>query len=84
MTRSISLGFTINPKHCAQRGALATILLLAAFTFGWGATARADDQDDGVVRIMTQNVYEGTNFAELFTATTGNVVELTALCGSTW
>jgi hypothetical protein len=28
------------------------------------------DNDDGVVRIMTQNIYQGTNFTELLAATT--------------
>jgi hypothetical protein len=78
MTNSISFRFLLAPK----RSALATILVLTAFVFGCGATARpddravtvvgarADDRDGGVVRVMTQNLFQGTNFSEILSATT--------------
>jgi endonuclease/exonuclease/phosphatase family metal-dependent hydrolase len=78
MTNSISFRFLLAPK----RSALATILVLTAFVFGCSATARADDpsvtvvgaraddRDGGVVRVMTQNLFQGTNFSEILSATT--------------
>src|SRR5258707_15424363 len=66
MTNSISFRFLLAPK----RSGLATILVLTAFVFGCGATARADDHDGGVVRVMTQNLFQGTNFSEILSATT--------------
>jgi endonuclease/exonuclease/phosphatase family metal-dependent hydrolase len=70
MIRSVSIGFTIRWKQFARQSALATILVLTTLVFGWGASARADDHDDGVVHIMTQNLFQGTNFSEILSATT--------------
>ncbi len=39
-------------------------------TLSSGTVAIADDRDDGAVRIMTQNLYQGTNFTEVLSATT--------------
>jgi endonuclease/exonuclease/phosphatase family metal-dependent hydrolase len=52
-------------RFAAGRFALALAAGIAQPPFA----ARADN-DEGVVRIMTQNVYEGTNFSELLAATT--------------
>lgn len=50
---------------------LATAALLLAITAGTTCLRPAfADNDDGVVRVMTQNLYEGTNFSELLSATT--------------
>jgi endonuclease/exonuclease/phosphatase family metal-dependent hydrolase len=45
-------------------------LLAAALTVGIVFECAAHDKDGRVVRVMTQNVYEGTNFEELGAATT--------------
>jgi endonuclease/exonuclease/phosphatase family metal-dependent hydrolase len=68
ISTSILRRSSAKPKQCAQRVALATILILAAFVFGWGATARAEEHNDGDVRIMTQNLFQGTNFTEILAA----------------
>src|SRR5689334_15881899 len=49
--------------------AAAAVALVLAGSLAQSRIARADG-DDGVVRIMTQNLYEGTNFSELVSATT--------------
>jgi endonuclease/exonuclease/phosphatase family metal-dependent hydrolase len=50
---------------------IAAVLLAAALAAGATSqsAAHGDDKDDRVVRIMTQNVYEGTNYEELAAAT---------------
>ena len=68
-TRSISSRLGATPKQYVQRSALVAIIILAAFMFGGGGAARADDRGDGILRIMTQNLFQGTNFAEILAAT---------------
>jgi endonuclease/exonuclease/phosphatase family metal-dependent hydrolase len=48
--------------------AVATLASLAICAFG--SVAHADDWEDGNIRIMTQNMYQGTNFTEVVSATT--------------
>src|SRR5262245_59782655 len=57
-----------SPDHQLARA--VSILLAAALTVGIGLESAAHDKDGRVVRVMTQNVYEGTNFEELGAATT--------------
>jgi endonuclease/exonuclease/phosphatase family metal-dependent hydrolase len=45
---------------------LCGVAALSAFSIGWSMPAAADD---GEIRIMTQNMYEGTSFNELLAAT---------------
>ena len=49
---------------------VATALLAIAFATIAETSIAVADNDDGVVRIMTQNIYQGTSFAELVAATT--------------
>jgi endonuclease/exonuclease/phosphatase family metal-dependent hydrolase len=51
-----------------RRRVLASVLGLALL-FGPMTAAHAADDDGAVVRIMTQNLYQGTNFTEAATAT---------------
>src|SRR5260370_20772597 len=61
---------SVVPRGSARREYLAGICMCAAAMFGPSATARADDQGNGgAIRIMTQNLYEGTNFTEIASAT---------------
>ena len=53
---------------CRRQPSLMTTFLLALTLSAGGAFQSA--ADDRVVRVMTQNVYEGTNFQELAAATT--------------
>ncbi len=55
-----------------QASPIATVLLTVALATGvaFPCAAHDGDRDDGVVRIMTQNVYEGTNYEEIGAATT--------------
>jgi endonuclease/exonuclease/phosphatase family metal-dependent hydrolase len=58
------------PRCSGRARYLAAIAAAAIALLGAGVTARADDRGDGGVRIMTQNLYEGTNFTEILAATT--------------
>ncbi len=58
-----------HPGGFARRSVLATVFCVAGILFAPISTARADDRDDGAVRIMTQNLYQGTNFTEILSAT---------------
>jgi endonuclease/exonuclease/phosphatase family metal-dependent hydrolase len=49
---------------------VAAALLSIAFATIAETRIAVADNDDGVVRIMTQNIYQGTSFAELLAATT--------------
>jgi endonuclease/exonuclease/phosphatase family metal-dependent hydrolase len=68
MTHSISRRYL-----SAARG-FFRLVVLAAFAsltiFAHHPIARADDQDGGDVRIMTQNMDQGTDFTEVLSATT--------------
>jgi len=58
-------------RHDRRTAFLATILLAAALLAGATSQSAAhdNDRDERVVRVMTQNVYEGTNYEELAAAT---------------
>jgi hypothetical protein len=49
---------------------LVVILLLASFSFGSSVFADDDNQGKATVRVMTQNLFMGTDFPELVTAKT--------------
>jgi hypothetical protein len=49
---------------------VAAALLAIAFATISDTRMAVADNDDGVIRIMTQNIYQGTNFSELVSATT--------------
>lgn len=55
------------PKFIAMRGRLLAAGLFAALSAATPVLAHDRDSDDDV-RVMTQNLYEGTNFVELGTA----------------
>jgi hypothetical protein len=46
------------------------IVLLASFSFGSAVLADDDDQGEATVRVMTQNLFMGTDFPELVAART--------------
>ena len=46
------------------------IVLLASFSFGSAVLADDDDQSEATVRVMTQNLFMGTDFPELVAART--------------
>jgi endonuclease/exonuclease/phosphatase family metal-dependent hydrolase len=60
---------SVNLRSPGRPRCLAAILVAAVALLCAGTTARADDRGDGLVRIMTQNMYEGTNFTEIVSAT---------------
>lgn len=49
---------------------IVTFLLLASFSFGVVVLAADDDQDNATLRVMTQNLFMGTDFPELIAAQT--------------
>jgi len=61
---------SIMSTSVGRRRVLASVFSLALL-FGPVTAAHSDDDGDGaVVRIMTQNLYQGTNFTEALAATT--------------
>lgn len=49
---------------------MVMFLLLASLSFGLVVFAADDDQDDGTLQVMTQNLFMGTDFPELVAART--------------
>jgi hypothetical protein len=61
------------PERLSVRSSRRLVLVSAILAFATltsGTVVNADDQDDGTVRVMTQNLYQGTNFVEVLSATT--------------
>jgi endonuclease/exonuclease/phosphatase family metal-dependent hydrolase len=80
MKNLIVEGRFFSVRHILKFVAVPTLASLAIYAFG--PIARANDREDGDIRIMTQNMYQGTNFTEVLSAT--NSLEFLAAVTTTY